>query len=83
MSSANSAVCLPALALRPFIVFRFERACGLIKHHRPSLAHVASACGYYDQVQMTREWNAIAGRDNGLMSEVAYLRESVARGASQ
>jgi len=42
-------------------VFRFELACGMIKNQRPSLAHVALACGYYDQAHMTREWNTLAG----------------------
>ena len=42
-------------------VFRFERACRLIADRRPSLAHVAIACGYYDQAHLTREWNALAG----------------------
>ncbi len=85
-------------------VFRFERACGLIKDQRPSLAHVASACGYYDQAHMTREWNTLAGcspsawiasedtflqdyelagSDNSFASEVAWLREGAARGASK
>jgi AraC-like DNA-binding protein len=47
-------------------VFRFERACRLIackwsNDERPSLAHVAALCGYFDQAHMTREWNALAG----------------------
>jgi AraC-like DNA-binding protein len=42
-------------------VFRFERACRLIKDERPSLADAAVACGYHDQAHMTREWNALAG----------------------
>ena len=42
-------------------VFRFERACRLIKDERASLAHVAASCGYSDQAHMTREWNALAG----------------------
>lgn len=42
-------------------VFRFERACRLIMDQRPSLAHVAASCGYFDQAHMTREWNALAG----------------------
>ncbi len=48
----------PKLAAR---VFRFERACRLIGDKRPSLAHVAIACGYYDQAHLTREWHALAG----------------------
>lgn len=42
-------------------VFRFKRACRMIADRRPSLAHVAIACGYYDQAHLTREWNALAG----------------------
>ena len=42
-------------------IFRFEHACRLIKSARPSLAHVAAACGYHDQAHMTHEWNALAG----------------------
>lgn len=48
----------PKLAAR---VFRFERACRLIADKRSSLAHVAVACGYYDQAHLTREWHALAG----------------------
>jgi AraC-like DNA-binding protein len=48
----------PKLAAR---VFRFERACRLIADTRASLAHVAIACGYYDQAHLTREWHALAG----------------------
>jgi len=42
-------------------VFRFQRACRLIKDQRPRLAHVAALCGYFDQAHMTREWTALAG----------------------
>jgi len=42
-------------------IFRFERACWLMKDQRPGLAEVACACGYHDQAHMTREWNALAG----------------------
>src|SRR5258708_1155094 len=47
-------------------VFRFERACRFIacssiKDERPSLAHVAAKCGYFDQAHMAREWKALAG----------------------
>jgi AraC-like DNA-binding protein len=42
-------------------VFRFERACRVIADKRLSLAHVAIACGYYDQAHLTREWHALAG----------------------
>jgi AraC-like DNA-binding protein len=48
----------PKLAAR---VFRFERACRLIAEARASLAHVAVACGYYDQAHLTREWHALTG----------------------
>jgi AraC-like DNA-binding protein len=42
-------------------IFRFERACRVIKTARPRLAEVAAACGYHDQAHMTHEWNALAG----------------------
>ena len=42
-------------------VFRFERACRLIKDHRVPLAQVAAACGYFDQSHLTREWHSLAG----------------------
>lgn len=42
-------------------IFRFERACRLIKDERPGLAEAACASGYHDQAHMTREWNALAG----------------------
>jgi AraC-like DNA-binding protein len=42
-------------------IFRFERACRLIKDARLPLVDVAAACGYYDQPHMTREWTALAG----------------------
>ena len=48
----------PKLAAR---LFRFERACRLIADSRLGLAHVALACGYYDQAHLTREWYALAG----------------------
>ncbi|HEY2979735.1 MAG TPA: AraC family transcriptional regulator [Anaerolineales bacterium] len=47
-------------------IFRFERACRLIKDERPSLAELAYACGYHDQAHMTREWNALAGCTPGI-----------------
>ncbi len=42
-------------------IFRFQRACRLIADKASSLAHVALACGYYDQAHLTREWHALAG----------------------
>jgi AraC-like DNA-binding protein len=42
-------------------ILRFEHACKLINRERPSLAHVAAACGFHDQPHMTREWNLLAG----------------------
>jgi AraC-like DNA-binding protein len=42
-------------------IFRFERACRMIKDERPSLAQAAFACGFHDQAHMTREWNSLAG----------------------
>lgn len=43
-------------------VMRFERSRRLLQRtDRPSLAAVASACGYYDQAHLAREWNTIIG----------------------
>ena len=58
-------------------VFRFERACRLIKDERPSLAHVAASCGYFDQSHMTREWNALAGCSprTWIASELPFLQD--------
>jgi len=42
-------------------IFRFERACRLIRDRRLRLVDVAAACGYHDQPHMTREWIALAG----------------------
>lgn len=35
-------------------IFRFERACRMIKDERPGLAEAAAACGYHDHAHMTR-----------------------------
>jgi AraC-like DNA-binding protein len=49
----------PKVAAR---IMRFERACRLIAEPRGGgLAHVAAACGYYDQAHLTREWHAFTG----------------------
>ena len=48
----------PKIAAR---IFRFEKACRLIRDERPKLADLAAACGYYDQAHLTREWNSLAG----------------------
>lgn len=42
-------------------IFRFERACRLMKDSRSSLSNVAASCGYFDQAHLTREWNTLAG----------------------
>jgi len=42
-------------------IFRFERACRLLKDTRSGLSQVAASCGYFDQAHLTREWNALAG----------------------
>lgn len=42
-------------------VLRFERACRLIVDKQLSLAYIATACGYFDQPHLTREWYALAG----------------------
>lgn len=47
----------PKVAAR---VFRFERACWLMRH-RLALADVAAASGYYDQAHLCREWRSLTG----------------------
>jgi AraC-like DNA-binding protein len=43
-------------------VVRFERARLLLQRpHRPSLAEVAAATGYYDQAHLNRDWRDLAG----------------------
>ena len=52
--------CSPKLAAR---VVRFDRARHLLQS-RPrhvTAAHVAAACGYYDQAHFTNEFSALAG----------------------
>ncbi len=58
-------------------VFRFERACRLIKDERASLTRVAASCGYFDQAHMTREWKALAGCSPGawISSELPFLQD--------
>jgi AraC-like DNA-binding protein len=58
-------------------IFRFERACRLIKDTRPRLADVAVACGYYDQAHMTRDWHALAGRSPRawIAGELPFLQD--------
>ncbi len=58
-------------------IFRFERACRLIKQVRPALADVAVACGYHDQAHMSREWNALAGCSPRawIASELPFLQD--------
>jgi AraC-like DNA-binding protein len=53
-------------------IFRFERACWLIRHRPASLAEVAADCGYHDQAHMTREWRALAGA-----SPLAWIAEEL------
>jgi AraC-like DNA-binding protein len=50
----------PKVAAR---ICRFERTCRLMSDVRTvgRLAHVALACGYYDQAHLTREWQTLAG----------------------
>jgi len=53
----------PKLAAR---VLRFEHAVGLLRRPRPpSLAAVASLCGYYDQPHMNRDFVEFAGMTPG------------------
>jgi AraC-like DNA-binding protein len=58
-------------------IFRFERACRLIKEQRPRLAEVALACGFHDQAHLTREWNALAGctPKAWIASELPFLQD--------
>jgi AraC-like DNA-binding protein len=58
-------------------IFRFERACRLIKDERPSLAQAAIACGYHDQAHMTIEWNALAGctPKSWIAQELPFLQD--------
>jgi AraC-like DNA-binding protein len=58
-------------------IFRFKRACWLIKAERPSLAEAAFACGYHDQAHMTLEWNALAGctPKSWIASELPFLQD--------
>jgi AraC-like DNA-binding protein len=58
-------------------IFRFERACWLIKAERLSLAEAAVACGYHDQAHMTLEWNALAGctPKSWIASELPFLQD--------
>jgi AraC-like DNA-binding protein len=42
-------------------IFRFERACWLIKEAQLPLSVVAATCGYSDQPHMNRDWIALAG----------------------
>jgi len=48
----------PKVAAR---IFRFERACRLMRELRLPLAGVAVECGFYDQAHLTRDWQALAG----------------------
>jgi AraC-like DNA-binding protein len=58
-------------------IFRFERACRLIKDARPPLADVAVACGYHDQAHMTRDWHLLAGCSPRawIASELPFLQD--------
>ena len=58
-------------------VLRFERACRLILDERPSLAHLAAECGYFDQAHMSREWTALAGCSPRawISSELPFLQD--------
>ena len=58
-------------------IFRFERACRLIKDLRPPLAVVAVEAGYHDQPHMTKEWNALAGCSPRawIASELPFLQD--------
>ncbi len=54
-------------------VVRFERARRLLERaDRPGLADLASACGFYDQAHLNREWRELAG-----CSPTAWLAEEL------
>lgn len=63
----------PKLAAR---VFRFERACWLMRQ-RVALADVAAASGYYDQAHLSREWRALAGcaPQAWIAAQLPYLQD--------
>jgi AraC-like DNA-binding protein len=58
-------------------IFRFERACRMIRDKRPTLADVAASCGYFDQAHMTHEWNVLAGCTPSawIASELPFLQD--------
>jgi len=64
----------PKVAAR---IFRFERACRLIKDMRPRLADVAADCGFHDQAHMTREWHALTGSSPAvwIARELPFLQD--------
>lgn len=60
-------------------VVRFERSCALLRlPHRPPLAEVAVAAGYYDQAHLTREFTALAGSPPAqwLAAELPFVQDS-------
>lgn len=58
-------------------IFRFERACRVLKADPRSIADAACACGYYDQAHMTREWQALAGSTprQWIAQELPFLQD--------
>jgi AraC-like DNA-binding protein len=58
-------------------IFRFERACRLIKDEGPSLAETAFLCGYHDQAHMTHEWQSLAGSTpkHWIAAELPFLQD--------
>ena len=58
-------------------IFRFERACRLIKHARLWLADVAAESGYHDQPHMIHEWQSLAGCSPKMWiaSELPFLQD--------
>jgi AraC-like DNA-binding protein len=49
----------PKAAVR---IVRFDRTKRLLRtYDRPTLAEVATVCGYYDQPHLAREWRQLAG----------------------
>jgi AraC-like DNA-binding protein len=66
----------PKLAAR---VVRFERATALLRStHRPALAEVAAACGYYDQPHLNRDFVDLAGCPPGewLAAELPSVQDA-------
>lgn len=66
----------PKIAAR---VMRFERANRMLRRPaRPSLATVATVCGYFDQAHLTRDWHELAGcsPSRWLAEELPFVQDT-------